>query len=69
MAIVIMRGSRKLFQRGSNFVLPFFFLFFFYYKLIMGERIQLQKYLGHYRPAGETPLKWRFAGRPIVAKH
>ena len=23
---------------------------------------------GQYRPASETPLKWRFAGGPIVAR-
>ena len=23
--------------------------------------------LGHYRPASETPLKWRFAGGPMMA--
>ena len=24
--------------------------------------------LGHYRPASETPSKWRFAGGPILAR-
>ena len=25
------------------------------------------KMLGHYRPASETPLKWRFGGVPMMA--
>ena len=24
--------------------------------------------LGHHRPASETPFKWRFAGRPMMAR-
>ena len=24
--------------------------------------------LGHHQPTSETPLKWRFAGRPIIAR-
>ena len=24
--------------------------------------------LGHQRPAGETPFKWRFAGGPLMAR-
>ena len=24
---------------------------------------------GHHRPTSETPLKWRFAGGPMMAKH
>ena len=24
---------------------------------------------GHYRPASETPFKWRFAGGPMVARN
>ena len=27
-----------------------------------------QTVTGHYRPASETPFKWRFAGGPIVAR-
>ena len=39
-------------------------MFFF----IMGERIQSVLKVGHYRPASETPLKWRFAGGPMMAQ-
>ena len=31
------------------------------------ERIQIKA--GPYRPASETPFKWRFAGVSIMAKH
>ena len=24
--------------------------------------------MGHYQPANETPIKWRFAGGPILAR-
>ena len=24
--------------------------------------------LGHHRPASKTPFKWRFAGRPLMAR-
>ena len=24
---------------------------------------------GHHLPASETPFKWRFAGRPMMAQH
>ena len=25
--------------------------------------------MGHHRPASQAPLKWRFAGGPMVAQH
>ena len=34
-----------------------------------GEKIEMPLKVGHHRPASETPLKWRFAGVPIVALH
>ena len=34
-----------------------------------GEGIQLPLKAGQYRPASEPPLKWRFAGGPVVAQH
>ena len=34
-----------------------------------GERIQIPLKAGQYRPASETPFKWRFAGGPIMAQH
>ena len=24
---------------------------------------------GHHRPTSETPFKWRFASRPLIARH
>ena len=55
-----MRGSSKFCQRGSNFDN--------FFKLMRGrERIQITLKAGHYRPASETPFKWRFAGRPMNA--
>ena len=48
-----MRGSRKFFQRGSNFFL-------------INEWIQIPLKSGHHRPASEKPLKWRFAGVPMM---
>ena len=34
-----------------------------------GEKIQiLQKAADHHRSASETPFKWRFAGRPMMAQ-
>ena len=33
-----------------------------------GERGQIPLKVGHLRPARETPLKWRFAGVPMMAK-
>ena len=39
------------------------------YKLIgWGRRIQIPLKAGHYRPASDTPFKWRFAGVPIMAQ-
>ena len=55
-------GSRKVFQRGSNFDGCFFFGFF-----LVEEWIQIPLISGHHRPASETPLKWRFAGVPMMA--
>ena len=28
-----------------------------------------QSKAGHYRPTSETPIKWRFAGGPFMARH
>ena len=38
-------------------------LFFFFFR---GARLQRPSKAGNYRPASETPLKWRFAGGPIM---
>ena len=57
-----MRGSRKFCQRGTNSD-KFFFSFLF----LRGERLQKPPKAGNYRPASETPLKWHFAGEPIMA--
>ena len=58
-----MRGPRKFCQRWSNFENVFFF------SLMRGEMIQIALKRGHHRPARETPLKWRFAGGPMMALH
>ena len=63
-----MRGSRKFCQRGSNFNFFFFFCVCFFF-LMRGGRIQIQLLVGHEWPASETPLKWRFAGGPMVVQH
>ena len=34
-----------------------------------GERFQVPLEAGQYRPASEKPLKWRFAGGPMMAQH
>ena len=54
-----MRGSRKFCQRGS-----YSDKFFFYV-----ERMKIPLTTGHHRPASEMPLKWRFAGGPLVANN
>ena len=46
-----MRGSRKFFQRGSNFDNVFL-------RLMRGEMIQIPLCAGHHRPGSETPFKW-----------
>ena len=54
-----MRGSRKFRQRGSNSANVF----------LEGERIQIPLKAGQYRPASETPFKWRLAGGSMMAQH
>ena len=34
-----------------------------------GKRIQITLKAGHHRPASETPFKWGFAGRSLMAKY
>ena len=34
-----------------------------------GERIQITLKASHHRPTSETPLKKRFTGRSMIAKH
>ena len=60
------QGSRKFCQRGSNFDIFVFVLFF---SLMRGGRIQIPLLVGHQRPASETPFKWRFAGGPMMVQH
>ena len=48
-----MRGSRSFARGGPTFC------------LIRGKRIQIALKAGHYRPASETPFKWRFAREPM----
>ena len=56
-----MRGSRKFCQRGSNYDNV----------LIVDEERDDPNTTktGHYRPASKTPLKWRFAGGPMMTQH
>ena len=58
----VMRGSRKFYQRGSNFDNVFF-------SLMRGGRIQIPLLAGHQHPASETPFKWRFACGLMMAQH
>ena len=57
--ITNMRGPRKFFQRGFNFENVFYFYF--------NDCIRILLKSSHHRPASETPLKWRFAGVPMMA--
>ena len=57
-----MRGSRKYCHWGSNSDV-------FGFLVDEGGRIKLTLKAFHHRPASETPLKWRFAGEPMVAQH
>ena len=43
---------------GSTFTVLF---------MMRGGRIKIPLIAGHHRPASETPFKWRFAIRPIMA--
>ena len=58
--LFFIRGSRKLCQRRSTFDI---------FLNEEGKRLQMQLKVGHHRPASETPLKWRFAGVPMMAQH
>ena len=57
-------GSRKFCQRGPTLTSFFFYLF----SLMRVGRIQIPLLAGHRLPASETPFKWRFAGRPMMAQ-
>ena len=47
--------------RGGQTLPMFYFL--------EGERIQIPLKADQYRPASETPFKWRFAGGSMMAQH
>ena len=65
----------SFFQMGVQRCCCFFFfllLFFFVFFLgggLVNEWIQIPLKSGHHWPASETPLKWRFAGGPMMAQH
>ena len=60
---------QKIFsERGSNTDVVFFFFFFFFFRGD-GEMIEMLLKVGCHRPASETPLKWHFAGMPIMAHY
>ena len=54
------------FVRGGP-TLTFFVCFVF--SRVDGERIEMPLKVGHHWPAREIPIKWRFAGVPIMAHH
>ena len=58
------RADSESYVRGGP-TLPFFSFFL----VDEGREGQNTTYAGHHRPASETPFKWRFAGRPIMAQH
>ena len=58
-----MCGSRKFYQRGSNFDK------FYFFKFDEGRKDPNTFSAGHQRPASETPFKWRFAGGSMIAHH
>ena len=58
-----MCGSRKFFQRASNFE------FFFFSFVLVDEGIQVLIKAGHHWLASETPFKWCFAGVPKMAQY
>ena len=65
-----MCGSRKFCQMGSNSDKVFFFFFGGGGGLVDEEiEVQAATKTGHYRPYSETPLKWRFADRPMMVQH
>ena len=57
----LMCRSRKFCQRGSNTD-----SFVFVFLVDRMERIEMPLKVGHHWPASETPLKWQFAGMPIM---
>ena len=61
-----MRGSRKFCQRGEG---PTSDNVFFAEEEREGIKISLK--VGNYRPASETPFKfkWRFASSPVMAQN
>ena len=36
---------------------------------LVDERIQMPREASHHRLTSETPLKWRFAGVPMMVQH
>ena len=53
----------SLVRGGPTLTTVFFFI------LMRGGRIQIPLLACHQRPTCETPLKWRFAGGPMMAQH
>ena len=51
------------------FDVVFFSFFFFGGGGVDEERDQIALKEGHHRPTSETPFKWRFIGRPMIAQH
>ena len=59
---LLIRGSRKFCQRGSNSDVGFLSRW-----SVGGSKLPLKA--GHHWLASETPFKWRFAGVPMMAQH
>ena len=53
------------FVRGG----PTLTTFFFFFKLMRGDMIQIPLKADHHRPASETPFTRRFAGVLMMAQH
>ena len=52
----------------ENIVRQFFFSFFFFFLSDEGKRrMHIMLKAGHHQPTSETPLKWRFASRQMIA--
>ena len=65
-SILAMRGSRKVYQRGSNFDVFFFVLAVVFFSVDEGRVNPNTTKRGHHWPASETPFKWRANDSPIL---
>ena len=52
-----------------KFFIYFFYLFIYLFIFFFDAWNQIPLKSGHHRPANETPLKWRFAGGPLMTQY